>query len=359
MTKKVTMQQIADHLGVSKFVVSKALSGKGGVSTAAKERVLEAAAQLGYFTQHNGNRLRGKREEKAPKLPTPKHSILVLMPNVRYQTMDSTYWGKIIDGISANLSEYGCGMVILSEQKVENLRNILNLDGILGMIGVGVISSAILLEIHRLGLPMVLVDHEDSLIPADTLFLNNIDSMNRLTRHLLAIGHRNLQFIGNVGFSRSFQDRFAGYRAAMEEAGLTLGGEAHGYLSLDGLDHYEDQLVPWLSSKKEEGRLPTALVCANDSIALGAIEALTRLGLSVPDDVSVTGFDNIEDSVWSSPPLTTVHVPKEALGRRAVRQLMDRIHAGKDPYEKILLAGEIVYRGSIREWGNPMPDNDN
>ncbi|MNI73667.1 HTH-type transcriptional repressor PurR [compost metagenome] len=63
----------------------------------------------------------------------------------------------------------------------------------------------------------------------------------------------------------------------------------------------------------------------------------------------MTGFDNIEDSAWTTPPLTTVHVPKEALGRRAVRQLMDRIQAGNEPYEKLLLAGEIVYRGSIQE----------
>ena len=350
MTKKVTMQQIADHLGVSKFVVSKALSGKGGVSTGAKERVLEAAAQLGYFTQPSAGRLRAKRDDKAPKPQSGRHSVLVLMPNVRYQTMDSTYWGKIVDGISACLSEYGYSMVIVAEQNVETLQNVLNLDGILGMIGVGVISSAVLLEIHRLGLPMVLVDHEDSLIPADTLFLNNFDSMNRLARHLIAIGHRNLQFVGDIGFSRSFLDRFAGFRAAMEEAGLALGDEPYGSHSLEGVDHYSEQLLPWLEKKQAEGALPTALVCANDSIALGAMEALTKLGVSVPDEMSVTGFDNIDDSAWSNPPLTTVHVPKETLGRRAVRQLMDRIQTSAEPQEKILLAGEIVYRGSIREW---------
>lgn len=99
--------------------------------------------------------------------------------------------------------------------------SILNPEGILGMVGVGQIATSLLLEVHRSGLPMVLVDHEDPLIPSDTVFANNLDGMARLTNHLIGLGHRQLHFVGSSAFSRSFRDRWLGFRSALEENGLT------------------------------------------------------------------------------------------------------------------------------------------
>lgn len=92
--------------------------------------------------------------------------------------------------------------------------------------------------------------------------------------------------------------------------------------------------------------MPTALVCANDFIALTVSEALKEDGFSIPGDISVTGFDNIEDATRGVPPLTTVHVPKEAMGRAAVEKLLNRIHNPSAPLEKILIAADIVHRDS-------------
>lgn len=347
MAKKVTMQQIADHLGVSKFVISKALSGKGGVSEATKERVIQAASQLGYFAQKNAYMKNVKRELPISTASGHKQSVLVLMPNIRFQTKDSLYWGKILDGISARLEEAGLGMVIISEQSIDNFLHVLNPNGILGLIGVGEISTSLLLEVHRIGLPMVLVDHEDPLIPSDTLFANNYDCMHRLTKHLIGIGHKQMIFIGNARYSRSFHDRWTAFRSALEESNIDVTHKEDWLFNLEGIQHFQEQIKQWAGKKQKAGKLPTALICANDMIAIDALHALQELGISVPHDISVTGFDNVEDAYIVKPALTTVHVAKEAMGRKAVDQLLQRIDKKEAPLEKVLLLGEVIYRESI------------
>lgn len=345
MAKKITMQQIAEHLGVSKFVVSKALSGKGGVNESTKERVIEAASQLGYFSQKNAY---VKKPDRKATHSNSNQSVIVLMPNIRSQNRESLYWGKIMEGISLQLEEEGLGMIIISEQSVDSFLNILNPDGILGLIGVGQISTPLLLEIHRIGLPIVLVDHEDPLIPSDSIFVNNVDIMARLTNHLIGTGHRQLQFIGNLRFSRSFRDRFIGFRSAMEEHGLEVhndGHTMHNLLELETED-FTGEIRSWLLHMKKKASIPTVLVCANDLIAKTAMRALIEVGLDVPNDVSVTGFDNLEGNIGELPALTTVHVPKEAMGRRAVEKLLERLIKEDTPLEKIMLSGDVVFRDS-------------
>lgn len=349
MAKKVTMQKIADHLGVSKFVVSKSLSGKGGVNETTRERVIQAASQLGYFTQKNAYVQSIKRSPQPADSDRNKQSVLVLMPNIRSQTQDSLYWGKIVDGIALALDQEGLGMVIVSEHRADNFVNILNPSGLLGLVGVGQISTSLLLEVHRIGLPMVLIDHEDPLIPSDTVFANNTDSMARLSNHLMGTGHTLLHFIGNIRYSRSFRDRWIGFRSALEESGMKTPAGDDAMLMLEGMDDgtFNEAFRQWIVRHTKAKTLPTALVCANDFIALTISEVLREEGLSVPGDISVTGFDNIEDATRGNPPLTTVHVPKEAMGRAAVEKLLSRIHNPSAPLEKILISADIVHRESV------------
>lgn len=352
--KRVTMQQIADHLGVSKFVVSKALSGKGGVNEHTKSRVIQAASQLGYFAQKNAY-MKNKEGEPNVISASGKQSVIVLMPNIRFQTKDSLYWGKIMEGISRELERKGLGMVIVTESRVDSFVHVLNPSGIFGMIGVGKIDSELLLETHRLGIPMVLVDHEDDLIPTDTVFVNNTDAIARLCNHLIGLGHTRLQFVGDVRFSRSFQDRWIGYRKALEQNDLEAPKPIDPMLTLDGVDsgEFAGEFEKWLTKMKEKGQLPTALVCANDSIAFGVISALRKHGIRVPEDISVTGFDNIDAADRSQSALTTVHVPKEAMGERAVKKLLERIRYPELPVEKILVSADIVHRDSTSEPKEP------
>ncbi|MNM70551.1 HTH-type transcriptional repressor PurR [compost metagenome] len=122
-------------------------------------------------------------------------------------------------------------------------------------------------------------------------------------------------------------------------------------LQLEGIDTgaYGDELQGWLERRRKAKTLPTALVCANDSIAIHACTVLGEIGLTVPGDIVVSGFDNIDDAARNAPSITTIHVPKEDLGQRAVRKLMDRLAHPDAPQEKIMISVETVYRDSTAE----------
>ncbi|MDG0793174.1 LacI family DNA-binding transcriptional regulator [Cohnella ginsengisoli] len=346
MSKKVTMQQIADHVGVSKFAVSKALAGKSGVSAETREKIISSATQLGYFA---GKRIKSSasRASADPAGRTQRETIIVLIPNVREQNRHSFYWGRIIDGITTGLEQHRLGMMIVTEHITDNFIKLINPDGVLGIVCVGHISNQLLLEIRNLSIPFVMVDHEDPLIPSDALFMNNYECMRRVTNYLLGNGHRKLQFVGNTRYSRSFFDRWLGYRSLLEEQEVPFEQEP-GLISLEGENRSEhtEALTEIVSEMKAREALPTAFVCANDSLALCVVTALMKHGIRVPEDVSVTGFDNIDDAALSTPTLSTVNVNKEALGQRAVETLLWRINHPDSPKERILLSGDFVFRQS-------------
>lgn len=353
MGKKVSMQQIADAVGLSKYAVSKALAGKEGVSEKARERIMEAAAQLGYFRQKKTNSGVGSKPVRAAEeWDREKTAVAILMPNVRLQTMDSSFWSLVVNGIGKALSRAGLGMLIYTEQTAEHFERVLKPEHLLGVIGVGQISTSMLLALQRLGLPFVLTDHEDSLVPSDTVFASNLDSMAMMTGHLLALGHRSFCFLGDTRFSRSFMDRWVGFRKTLEEQEVEFDAR-QSVIPVSGIDRSENVSLirEWLDEWKTVGSptLPTAWVCANDEIALAMLTVLQEQGVRVPAEASVTGFDNIADSQRSLPQLTTVHVNKEQLGERAVAALLDRIKEPQRPHEKISISCELVIRSSTGE----------
>lgn len=349
MAKKITMQQIATKLGVSKYVVSKALSGKSGVSAATRERVLETAAQLGYSVNRTGFAEAHPDTASGLALADGKRTIVVLMPNIRFQTKKNLYWGRVLEGISQEIAALQLQMVIVTEQG-ERVLELFHRHGLLGAIIVGKTPSSVLLDLNRAGLPFVLIDHDDPLVQTDSLFVNNYDSIARIVSHLISLGHRELRFIGPPEYSRSFLERWIGFRMTLEEHRMEpVRGENLPYLT-DRSDNIA-RMGEWLQTVLAEPRPPTALVCANDDLALAALVALTRLGIRVPEEMSVTGFDNIEDAYHSTPPLTTINVAKEALGKRAVETLLARIQKPVQPYGKFLMAGEMILRDSA----GPLP----
>lgn len=350
--KKVSMQQIADAVGISKYAVSKALAGKEGVSPQTRKKIIEMATGLGYFRQ-----LKQKEEARQQAVDASgltasqsggKQVVAVLMPAIRNQTMDSTFWSLVVRGIGDALARHGLGMLIIAEQSAEAFSRVLRPEMLLGLIGVGEISTSLLLEVKRHGIPFVLTDHEDPLVPADAVFAANLDSMAQMTSHLLALQHRSFWFLGDTGFSRSFGDRWTGFRKALEERGFSVDPQRD-KLPVPGT--YREEILDILRQQvdarlKEPDGLPTAWVCANDEIAMMAVNVLQELGIAVPEQISVTGFDNIEESKRCLVPLTTVNVAKERLGARAVMALLHRIEQPERSVEKISLMCELVVRAS-------------
>lgn len=345
MSHKVTMQHIAEAVGVSKYVVSKSLSGKEGVNAATRERVRQAAIKMGYRFNPRTAKVNEEETEGSTEV---LQTIVVLLPDIRYQYKESLYWGRIISGITEELESLDMRGVVVTDQTADSLLSIVNQDTIQGFIGVGEISAQVIEEISRLRVPIVLVDSGNPLIEAIRLFANNRECVYQLSQHLLSMDHQNIRFVGNMSFSQSFMSRWNGYKDAMEEYGLTVDRQDP-LCHLNGEDQaeYTDEIRSILQECMDNNGLPTALICANDSLAISTMKALADLKLKVPDDISVTGFDNIEDAYHTDPGLTTVNVEKEMMGRRAVQLMLHSIKHRDFPKETVYMPASIIHRDSV------------
>lgn len=342
MKNKVTIQQIADLTGMSKFAVSRALSGKPGVSASTREMIVRMAGQLGYFKQKDRVPLALARPETGEPVASGEGeplqgTILVLFQSVRYQNRSSVYWGPIFDGVSARLNECNLNVMTLTEPSGDTIFQLLNPVALKGIITLGMVSTQILLDIKRLGIPVLMIDHVDPALPCDTIYTDNFTSMRELVVKLISQGRRRFQFVGDIYYAHSFQERWLAFRSALEEYGLP-------HEQNPELISKED-LYKIIPRFLQEEALPEVFVCVNDITATVVLNACSELGISIPGQVGVTGFDNnFPDTL---PPLTTVHVDKELLGRRAVDKLLWRIQNPHSQIEKTLIYAEPIFRESV------------
>lgn len=350
------MQQIAEQVGVSKFAVSQALSGKPGVAEDTRTRIVQTANELGYFWKT-------KMVKKSPSAgadsgtggkaagEAAKGTVIILMPNVRFQSRESLFWGRIIDGVSAALAEREVGVMMVTENYSERSLKSINPSGVLGLIGIGCIATNLLLEIRHLGIPFVLVDHEDALIPSDTVFMNNYDSMRQMTGLVLQAGRRDVRFVGGPRYSRSFHDRWVAFRIVMEEHGLAAAlPDEDPLLQLEENEYLV--IEQEIGQMHARGKLPSAFICANDFLAYTVMNALVKLGVKVPDTVAVTGFDHTDEQTdpnLNVPALSTIDTPIKTLGKRAVEMLYARLADPDRPFEKALLHGNVMLRDSFNK----------
>lgn len=339
LRKKVTIQQIADMAGVSKFAVSRALSGKSGVSNQTREMILKVAGQLGYFKQNPVAAAEAAgHDEEYGKAGT----VVVLFPNIQYQNHDSPYWGPIFDGISARLGQRGCDIITLTEPSGDKVFSLLNPKAIQGIITLGTISTQILLEIKRLDIPVVMVDYMDPAYPADAVFVDNVSSMRELMLRLLSKGYKSFQFVGDIHSAPSFRERWLAFRSVLEEYEI----EMTPHPVLIGPESGENL---WKHLPKVLDEVdPEVFVCVNDITAVEMIAGLKQKGRRIPDDCGVTGFDNTHRDNVHGIGLTTVDIDKEWMGRRAVDKLLWRIANRGAKREKTLIAADVIIRDSIR-----------
>ncbi|WP_236642156.1 MULTISPECIES: LacI family DNA-binding transcriptional regulator [unclassified Paenibacillus] len=337
MKTKVTIQEIAHFTGLSKFAVSRALSGKSGVSEQTRDVILKAAGKLGYFKDNSmlSGDMYSSNELQDPQNTRWSGTILILFPNVRYQNQDSVYWGPVFNGISSRLNQKGINILTLTEPSADQLFTLLNPDAIRGIITVGSITTPILLEIKRLGIPVVLVDHLDPVFHSDSIFTDNFASMRDIMLYLLRKGFKRFQFVGNTSDAHSFYERWVAYTSVLMGHGLNLNQIPE--LNSPDVDDFRKTFTSVIN----EENLPEVFVCANDFFALYTIEALESMGIRVPDQCVVTGFDNVYDNI---PVLATVNVNKELLGARAVDQMLWRIVNPESNVEKKLILADVMIR---------------
>jgi LacI family transcriptional regulator len=262
----------------------------------------------------------------------------------------SIFWNSIIMGISEELNKHGCKLQFnfISEQDETNLILPLDLQAeVNGIIILSAFSREYIEQIMKHNIPTVFLDapkDADSISAyGDIVICEGTNSTKKIVANMIENGHRKIGFIGDITYCKTISDRYLGYLAALTEADSPLD---EGIIAIHHPAHKFYKAEEVEAALNGFSYLPGAIVCANDDIALDVIRCLKNRGLLVPDDIAVTGYDNVEGMSQVEPILTTVRVGNRRLGRRLVQQLMWRIQNPTFPKEMVYIGVEVIFRQS-------------
>jgi LacI family transcriptional regulator len=307
------------------------------VSEATRGRIRNAARELGYHPNAVARGLSRRRMDTVGVVfPAPtRHEV-------------NLYYTPILNGILEVATERRQYTTLCTAQTWPDVEQNLptycdgRCDGLL-LIGPPA-ASPIVSELRKRHIPFVLINDTSSDPDVSTVDVDNIGGAFKMVSHLLELGHRRIAFLGGDSIMNSSAQRAEGYRRAFRAAGL----EPDGSLMFPGYywRQYGYDLTRHLMGLPAKSQ-PTAIFCAGDDIAFGALDALIELGLKVPDDMSVAGFDDILTAALSQPPLTTVRQPHFSIGRRAAEILLDQIQGTAEGAQKDLFSPELVLRRTV------------
>lgn len=310
--RRPTMKDVAKRAGVSLSTVSYVLNGTGPVAAERRERILKACKELDYTQNDAARRLRSHVVS----------TIGLVVPDLANQ-----YFAFVAEGVERAASERDV-LVVLCAPEAEGIKDSVNarllrsqrLDGVVYLAGN---RSAVqpLLDLTKVG-PVVLVDEQIPGFDLPSVVADNRRGAREVAEEVIAAGHRRVGIVGGPTGLWTARERLAGYRQALRAAGLdpkTVPVLTGDYRQESGMAIAEDLLTRPLS------RRPTALLCANDLMAIGALEFCRGAGLAVPGEVSIVGFDDLPVSSVVQPRLTTVRQPARDMGYRAAEMLLDLI----------------------------------
>ncbi|MDF2717626.1 MAG: LacI family transcriptional regulator [Paenibacillus sp.] len=346
--KKVTMKDIAEYLKIDRTTVSKAMARVPGVSDKMVKKVRNAAEELGY-----------RKDSIASSLMTGKNALLgiVLADMVR------GIYTPFVDSFqkSAYSHQYGVILQYVDKRKV-GVRQAIDVLKQQRVSGVAFISSASsdtdnpqLIELADSGVAVCTTGRNMIQSRIDPIRFDNRRAGYDAASYLIGLGHRSIAYVGEASMSGTAGERYEGYKQAMEEAGLPveLVAEA-GNLSAKGADV---QMGYRLAKQKWSGKpKPSAIIGGNDSFALGVLYALKEEGVSVPEQVSIVGFDDLY-AVLAVPQLTSMRMPVMESGALAVELLLERLHNPEKKAEYRFLSYEKIVRDSTASYEKIVRDS--
>lgn len=331
MKKNVTMRDIGAALGVSTVTISKALGGKEGVSDAVREKIIETARKMGYHYV-------------TPPEIAGRDVLISILTADRFFTLPCFY-ADLYRALQRELNEAGMlgALEIVSEQeeREQTLPPAAVLGRADGFVLLGQFSADYVTAIMDTGRPVVLLDFSLDGPDVDAVVSDGQSGCYQLTRYLIERGHKSIGFVGNVHRTTSIMDRYSGYLRAMSLANLTV--REHWIIPdmLDSVNYLDDFPLP--------EPMPTALVCNNDMLAYRIIAALEKKGYRVPEDVSVTGFDNAAYGGANKRPITTYAVDQQRMAQETVRRLQTRMREGMEGPLRTSVGGWLVERDSVMD----------
>lgn len=332
--RRATIKSVARRAGVTPTTVSRALNNKPDISPATKARILAIAEAMGYVPSTLARNLATQRTQTI---------------GLAVRTIADMWVAEVVPAIEDGLREAGYS-VFLSTHYINAERERQAIDAfhsrqVEGIIVISSVRQDEYLSLQReYGIPIVLISPLMDTTHPYTVLSDDEAGAVLATEHLVSLGHRRIGYIGVPRWVIRAQNRLKGYRHALRahdipyERSLVVLGDAHQEGGYQGI-------LKLLSLS----RPPTAVVCFNDLTAIGVLRGAKATGIRVPDDLSITGFDDVPMTEYVEPPLSTMRQDAYGLGQQAVTMLLDLI-AGREPSEvPVVLPTELVERESTAE----------
>ncbi|WP_139902293.1 LacI family DNA-binding transcriptional regulator [Clostridium thermarum] len=343
--EKVTIQDIAHALGLSRNTVSKALNGHKSIPEATRSKVIEKAISLKYrhYALMDTKNLTQKRN----------CNIALITHHMPYA---NHFGNALLNELERKISAEGftLSIYVVRDTEIDSLIFPNNFDEkkVDGIICIELFNKKYTELICKLNLPTILIDcvYDISFteLNADIILMENEHSTYALTKKLIADGHTNIGFIGDFKHCKSFNERWLGYNRALFECKLQLDLSS---CILEDDDKYPYNDYIWIAEQIEKMKvLPSAFICANDFIAVTVMQALKHKGIEVPNEVSICGFDNALESRIIDPQLTTVHIYRKEMGLMAAEMLLSRLENPSKPFQITYVKTDPIFRESTASY---------
>jgi Transcriptional regulators len=335
----VRVKDIAELLGISPSTVSLVLNNKPGISQKTRQRVFDAISEMGYDTNFLSK----------PALNNNKSIRLIVYKKHGKVVSDTPFFAELLEAIESEARKNGYNLVFSyvneNENKVDVLRIIKEhpLDGVLVL--ATEMSNEEISAFSKIDSPVLVLDNYFQSEKLDTVVINNVQGAYEAVNYLISCGHKKIGYLHSSIRINNFSERYDGYIKALGDNGFKAENDYIWELesTLDGA--YRDARELLAKNKN----LPTAFFADNDIIALGAMKAFREAGYAIPEDISIIGFDDMPFCEMAEPSLTTIKVFKQAMGRHAVKRLIENIEVKSSGYIKIEIGTELVKRKSVKK----------
>lgn len=335
MHRSISIKEIARIARVSHSTVSRALRGSVRVSAETTRLIRQIADENGYHPSLAARSLVTRKSQTIGCVVT---------------SLADPFVGGVISGIEEEANRHGYSVFLANsngdpERELAVVRSFRErrVDGVL--VAASQVGASYIPHLSTMQIPLVLINN---LHPGDfvnSVMIENIEAAKLITGHLIELGHRKIAYIGDRSGQQSDRERYSGFTQSLAMAGIRENPAWVVYGST-GPEGGEAQMRHLLQLPER----PTAVFCYDDLIALGAFKAVHDAGLDIPSDISLTGFDDLFVASYTHPPLTTVHQPLQAMGKRAMQVLLELLtrpqKEARGENWHVRIRGELVIRQS-------------
>ena len=325
----MNLEEVARRARVSTATVSRVLNNASVVKTSTRTRVMKAIEELKYHPNLHARNLAGGKSR----------TIGVIVSN-----MENPFFFDIYKTVESDAHALGYEVLVAntdyrSEQLVKSIRIMMGrrVEGLAAI--VSEMAEELIDELSAADMPVVFYDVGASRKNITNIRVNYRRGIEKVIEYLYSLGHRKLGFVGHHAMLGPLNERV---RTVMDAVAQNPALELQTSADADTLDGGRHATRSLLASGFE----PTAIICVNDIMAVGALRELRERGIRVPQDVSVTGFDNVKLSEFCYPALTTVHIPRDRIGHTVCDSLIPKPDAAKRENEEIVIDPELVLRES-------------